>query len=180
MKKKKDADIIIWWIECNPPKLNSFPVIIKFQRRILWSLRHKVRHVNHPETPAGPWASKRIPLWSPRRQTGRQTNHCCDSLLSQPELGRLGGERRSARVCKYVGLVPLWWIGKIDSSLLLLLPLQTLIGFGCSVTTLYRQATLNTAFLMGRFLVSLLSKGHPGPSTCSNARNEINDGWGKW
>lgn len=89
----------------------------------------------------------------------RQVDQSPGRTACYPVQGRAGfaGERRSARVCKYVGLVPLWWIGKINS-LLLLLPLQTLIGFGCSVTMLYRQATLNTAFFffMGRVLVSLL------------------------
>ena len=47
--------------------------------------------------------------------------------------------------------------------LLLLLLLQTLIGFGCNVTMLYRQATLNTTFLLGSVLVSHWTKVHPVP-----------------
>lgn len=46
---------------------------------------------------------------------------------------------------------------------MLLLLLQTLIGFGCSITMLYRQATLNTAFLLGRVPVSQLTNAHPVP-----------------
>lgn len=53
--------------------------------------------------------------------------------------------------------------------MLLLLLLQTLIGFGCGVTMLYRQATLNTAFLLGRVLVTQLTNVHPAPCTRSVA-----------
>lgn len=48
-----------------------------------------------------------------------------------------------------------------------MLLLQTLIGFGCGVTMLYRQATLNTAFLLRSVLVSHRTRAHPGTSTCN-------------